>query len=272
MFTERWVYDFVVYAYVLSLLFSYASLLRPSKQARILSSSLLIIVWVILTIDIIMRYVDPNHAYGQIDPLLMYTWALVSMSLVIALFFQIDLFVFCSSLIGITVLAIHLFLLQAAKLAAPAGVISELIFVHITLAITAYAAFSLAGICAMLYLISHHLLKQKKWNLLLRRLPSLDRLQRFSYWLVGIGVLLLFISIILGAIWAYQDYGQLHWMDIKVIGSFILFIVYLILFITAWTRWIATPKVAWLLIFSMLLLVVNYFLSRASFSFHHWIS
>jgi HemX protein len=272
MFTERWAFDFAIYAYVLSLLFRYAALLRPNRQARIISSSLLIVIWLVLTIAIIMRFIDVNHYYGQVDPLLMYTWALISITLCIAMFFRLDLFVFCASLIGITMLAIHLFVIQTVGIAAPAGVISDLIFVHITLAITAYAAFSLAGICAMLYLISHHLLKRKKWNLLLRRLSSLDQLDRFSFWLVGIGLLLLFISMILGAIWTYKVYGQFHWTDIKVIGSIALLIVYTTLFSMTWTRWISTQKVAWWLIISMILVVINYFLSQTSFSFHHWSS
>jgi HemX protein len=272
MFTERWAFDFVIYAYVLSLLFRYAVLLRPNRQARIISSSLLVVIWLVLTIDIIMRFIDVNHYYGQVDPLLMYTWALISITLCIAMFFRLDLFVFCASLIGITVLAIHLFVIQTAEIVAPTGVISDLIFVHITLSITAYAAFSLAGICAMLYLISHHLLKRKKWNLLLRRLSSLDQLDRFSFWLVGIGLLLLFISMILGVIWAYQIYGQFQWTDIKVISSIALLIVYSILFSMAWTRWISTQKVAWWLIIAMILVVMNYFLSQTSFSFHHWSS
>lgn len=271
MFTERWAIDFVVYVYVLSLLFSYAVLLRPNRQAKILSSILLVIVWIGLTADLIMRWLEPSGIYGRVDPLLLYTWALISITLCISLFFQLDLFVFCAGLIGITVLAIHLFVYQSVELTAPPEIINDLIMVHITLAITAYAAFSLAGICAMLYLISHRFLKRKKWNLLLRRLPSLDQLERFWFWLVGIGLFLLLISLILGAIWAYKTYGALHWTDIKVVSSLTLFLFYMILFTMAWTRWISTPKIAWCLLITTLLIYVNYFLSEVHFSFHHWI-
>lgn len=272
MFTERWTFDFVVYAYVLSLLFSYAALLRPNKKARIMSSILLIVVWFILAVDLVSNWWRTSSLYEQVDPLMLYTWALISLTLCISLFFKLDLFVFCAGLIGITVLAIHLFIFQAAKVSTPPGVISDLILVHITLAITAYAAFSLAGICAMLYLISHHFLKQKKWNLMLRRLPSLDQLEQFSIWLVGFGLLLLFISMVLGAIWAYQAFGELHWTDVKVVSSLLLFLIYTILFCLAWTRWISTVKIAWSLLFTMILVVGNYFLSGVHFSFHHWIS
>jgi HemX protein len=271
MFTERWIFDFVLYAYVLSLLFSYATLLRPNKQARILSSSLLIVVWIILTLDVGMRFFDRGF-HGQMEPLLVYTWALLTITLCISLVFHLDLFVFCASLIGITVLSIHLFVSKDVALTAPPGVITELVFVHITLAISAYATFSLAGICAMLYLISRSLLKRKKWNLLLRRLPSLDRLEQFMFWLLGIGALLLMVSLILGSIWAYQVYGNLHWTDIKVVGSLILFLIYAVLFGMAWTRWIATQKIAWLVVISSVFIISNYFLSKVYYSFHHWIS
>jgi HemX protein len=226
----------------------------------------------VLTVDLIIRWLVSSGLYGQVDPLLLYTWALISITLCISLFFQLDLFVFCAGLIGITVLAIHIFVFQTAELTAPPGVISDLIMVHITLAITAYAAFSLAGICAMLYLISHYFLKRKKWNLLVRRLPSLDQLERFSIWLIAIGLLLLFISMILGAIWAYKTFGELHWTDIKVISSITVFLIYMILFAMAWKRWIATTKVAWCLLLALALIVINYFLSEVHISFHHWIS
>ncbi len=272
MFTERWAVDFVVYVYVLSLLFSYAMLLRPNRQAKIISNILLVIVWIVLTGDLIIRWLGSSELYGQVDPLLLYTWALISITLFISLLFHLDLFVFCAGLIGITVLAIHIFVFQTAELTTPPGVITDLIMVHITLAITAYAAFSLAGICAMLYLISHHSLKRKKWNLWVRRLPSLDQLERFLIWLVGIGLLLLFISMILGAIWAYETFGTLHWTDIKVISSITVFLIYMILFSMAWKRWISTTKIAWWFLLAMILIVINYFLSEVHFSFHHWIS
>jgi HemX protein len=272
MFTERWVFDFVLYAYVLSLLFSYAALLRPNTQARVLSSSLLIVVWLTLTLDIVMRFMDKGHISGQIEPLLMYTWALISITLCISLVFHLDLFVFCTSLIGITVLTVHLFVSKEVALTAPADVITELVFVHITLAVSAYATFSLAGICAILYLISRSMLKKKKWNLIMRRLPSLENLEQFMIWLIGIGALLLLISLILGSVWAYQVYGSLHWTDVKVVGSLFLFLIYAVLFGMAWTRWIATQKIAWWVVFSMFFIITNYFLSKVHFSFHHWIS
>jgi HemX protein len=116
------------------------------------------------------------------------------------------------------------------------------------------------------------MLKKKKWNLIMRRLPSLENLEQFMIWLIGIGALLLLVSLILGSVWAYQVYGSLHWTDIKVIGSLFLFLIYAVLFGMAWTRWIATQKIAWWVVFSMFFIITNYFLSKVHFSFHHWIS
>jgi HemX protein len=265
MFTERWIFDFALYAYLLSLGFSYAALLTPNRQARILSSSLLIVVWLTLTVDAVLRFVD--QGYGQVEPLILYTWALTSVSLIITLVFRFDLFVFCAGMIGITVLVIHLFVVEPAK---PAGVLTDLVLVHIILAISAYALFSLSGLCAMLYLLSCRLLKQKQWNLLLRRLPSLDRLEQFMLGFVGIGVFLLFISLVLGAVWSYHVYGHFLWTDIKVIYSSLLFLLYTILFSLAWRRWIATQKIAWGLLLAMVFVICNYVLSKLGVSFHYW--
>jgi HemX protein len=265
MFTERWMFDFALYAYLLSLVFSYATLLTANRQARILSSSLLIVVWLTLTVDAVLRFVD--QGYGQVDPLILYTWALTSVSVVITLVFRFDLFVFCAGVIGITVLSIHLLVAEPMK---PAGVLTDLVFVHITLAISSYALFSLSGLCATLYLLSCRLLKRKQWNLLLRRLPSLDRLEQFMLGFVGIGVFLLFISLVLGSLWSYHVYGHLPWTDIKVIYSLLLFLLYAILLLLAWRRWIATKKIAWGLLLAMVLVISNYVLSKLGVSFHYW--
>lgn len=148
--------------------------------------------------------------------------------------------------------------------------LTELVFIHVTIAMMSYAAFSLACISGGLYLVSNHLLKEKKWNRLLRILPSLDRLESFSVWSVVAGAVFLLISVLLGIIYGYQTVGNRLWLDPKLWGTFWVMILYGWI-IWQWTRTRLTGRrLAWWSSLSFLSILLNYFITRTGVSFHQW--
>jgi HemX protein len=148
--------------------------------------------------------------------------------------------------------------------------LTELIFVHVTMAMMAYAAFSLSSIGAGLYLVNNHLLKRKKWNHLLRRLPSLGRLESFSIWLAVAGTIFLIIAMVLGVIYAYQTIGHMFWVDPKVWGSFWVVLLYGWIVYQWGRKRISGRRLAWWNALSVLAVIVNYVITRSGESFHHW--
>ncbi|SFJ42452.1 cytochrome C assembly family protein [Thermoflavimicrobium dichotomicum] len=271
MFAERWLYDFLIYLYALSLLFSFSDLLYPNPRSRYLSNALLVGVWLIQSTSFIFEMFSIWSVSIQVDALFIYSWALVTFTLVInGLYRRMDLFAFCSNLIGFTVLAFHLFFARDLSMEYTKLLLSELGFVHISFSILSYAAFSLSSICSALYLMNNYLLKKKKWNKFLMRLPSLDRLQIFSRYLVLIGTPLLCVAMILGFIWIYQLIGRLFWYDLKIWASFLVLVVYgFVLYQWVANRWNGR-RLAWWNTLAFLSILLNVVISGTHVSFHHW--
>lgn len=271
MFRERWILDLVVYVYAISLVYSLADLLRPNKQAERMSLLLLAGVWVLQTMILIMQRLGLFPLSVSIDALSIYSWVLIGFTLIMHFVYRMAILFFITNSISFIMLALHLFFVRSSSPVFEKLLLSELVFLHMTLAMMAYAAFSLASIGSSLYLLNNYLLKQKKWNHLLQRLPSLTRLEGLSAWSVAAGISLLLTAMTLGAIYAYQTIGQAFWTDPKVWASLCVLMVYgFILWKWARREWYGR-RLAWWTSLSLLTILSNYIITRSHFSFHHWI-
>jgi HemX protein len=272
MFAERWIYDFIIYLYAFSILFSFADLLHRNRRSEKLSYFFLGIVWLIQTAVFILVVFDwwPMQLPFWIDAFFIYSWILVSFTLVMHLVYRMPVYYFLANLMGFVVLVLNLFFVRHPSAAFEHLLLTELVFIHVTIAMMAYAAFSLACISGGLYLVSNHLLKEKKWNRLLRILPSLDRLESFSIWSVVAGAVFLLISVLLGIIYGYQTVGNRLWLDPKLWGTFWVMILY------GWIIWqwartrLTGRRLAWWSSLSFLSILLNYFITQTGVSFHQW--
>lgn len=272
MFAERWVYDFMIYVYAISLLFSVSGLLQRNKISERISYYFLGIVWLIQTSIFVLVVLDwwPNALSFRIDALFIYSWIIISFTLVMHFIYRMPIYYLLANLMGFIVLGLNLFFVRHISPAFEHLLLTELVFIHVTMAMTAYVAYSLASISGGLYLLNNRLLKEKKWNDLLRRLPSLARLEFFSIWLVITGTVFLLISLILGIIYAYQTVGGLFWIDLKLWWSFLIILLY------SWIlyRWVRTQlsgrRLAFWNAISFLAVMLNYFITQSSATFHHW--
>ncbi|MBA4602696.1 cytochrome c biogenesis protein CcsA [Thermoactinomyces mirandus] len=273
MFAERWIYDFMIYLYAISLLFSVADLLQRNKISERISYYFLGIVWLIQTSIFILVIFDwwLSALSFRIDALFIYSWIIISFTLVMHLIFRMPIYYLLANLMGFIVLGLNLFFVRHKSPAFEHLLLTELVFIHVTMAMMAYVAYSLACISGGLYLINNHLLKEKKWNNLLRKLPSLTRSETFSIWLVIAGTVFLLISLILGIIYAYQTVNGLIWMDLKLWWSFLIILLYSrILYSRVRTR-LTGRRLAWWNVVSFLAVLLNYFITRSSATFHHWL-
>lgn len=271
MFAERWLYDFLIYVYILSLLFGFGGLIKPNPRANMISFTLLFVVWGIELLLIGIELWQTWPQITEIDPILLYTWSLISFALYYQRFVKLDIFFMSMSTVGLVVLAVQLFFVRDVPFQKEIILVSELIFVHISLAVIGYVAFSLSSISAFLYYITNFLLKKKKWNRFLRQLPSLGSLQRFSTGSLIVGIPCLAGAILLGGIWAIQMVEASVWVDPKMIGSLLILIVYsLILWQWHQTGW-QGKRLAWWNLIAVLIMIGNVLLSRWVQSFHHWI-
>lgn len=272
MAETRWIYDLTIFLYAASVLFYFHDFLQSNRKVNRLAFGLLAVVWALQTIFFASQMWEKAYfpVLTLFETLFFYSWVLVTLSLLINYFFRIDALVFFTNVIGFAVLTLSMFMPIGPLHEPPLGLTSELLFIHVTMAIASYATLSLSMIFSSLYLLQHKMLKQKHWSQKFRRLPSLERLEQFSFRLNMFGVPMLLLAIILGAIWAQLVLSTYFWLDAKVWMSVIVLVTYaFILYKRLTDTWEGRKLALWNMI-GFLMIICNVLLTDTS-SFHHWL-
>lgn len=268
-----WIYDGILYVYALSLLFYFSDFIHPNQRAKHIGTGLLIFVWILQSVFFVTRMMEQQAfpLFSMFETLLFFSWLMVSTSLILNLLMRMDLVLLFINAIGFAALALNLFSdQQAAPTLSGWNVQDELLFVHISLAFMSYAAFVVSAIFALFYLFLHWRLKSKKWSKFLHRLPSLDRLERFSFRLVMIGLPLLFLSLLLGIVWILLTDSFSLWLDAKVINSLFILLAYGF-YMYKRIHHLSGPKLVIYNLAAFLFVFINYFISNYVSVFHQWI-
>jgi cytochrome c-type biogenesis protein CcsB len=115
--------------------------------------------------------------------------------------------------------------MQHRHLALPASLQSAWLPVHVTLAFLGYALFVLAAGVSLVYLVYERRLKSKRL-LLATSAPSLEKLDRINYHLLGWGFLMLTLAIVSGAIWADATWGNFWSWEPQESWSLVIWLLY----------------------------------------------
>jgi HemX protein len=267
------IYELIVILYAASVLLYFIDFVQNNRKANSIAFWLLSIVWVLQTAFLILRMFETGRfpILTVSEGLYFYAWVLITLSLVINRLFRVDFMVFFTNVIGFLIMAIHTFApLETYTAVQSERLVSELLIIHITMAILSYGAFSVSFVFSALYLVQYNLLKKKKWGKRLLRIEDLTKLDYMSYVLILIGVPLLLLSLILGIIWAYIRYVDFHWYDTKVLGSFLMFVAYSAYLYARLRRGIQGKAIAMWNIGLFLVLLINFFLFGSLSNFHFW--
>jgi cytochrome c-type biogenesis protein CcsB len=98
--------------------------------------------------------------------------------------------------------------------------------VHVTLAFSGNAVFTVAFAAGVLYLLQERMLKSKKFSVLYYRLPSLEMLDTINYRCLTFGFPLMTMGIISGAVWANSAWGGYWRWDPKETWALITWFLY----------------------------------------------
>ncbi len=101
--------------------------------------------------------------------------------------------------------------------------------VHVTLALLAYAAFTLSFSIALVYLIQAREIRSKHIGRLFSQLPALDVLDRMGFRTVAVGFPILTLGMITGGIWAtkvWTPQSPAWHLDPKIIGTVVIWLLY----------------------------------------------
>jgi ABC-type transport system involved in cytochrome c biogenesis permease subunit len=108
------------------------------------------------------------------------------------------------------------------------------IFVHVATIFTGYAGLFLSFGASLLYLMQERTLKSKNAIGLLSKLPSLQTIDEIGYNSLLFGFPFMTFGLIAGSVLAIEKYGPFFFADPKILLSFIMWIVYMLLLYTRW--------------------------------------
>lgn len=268
-------HELTVILYAMSILLYFIDFLNSNRKANKTAFWLLAFVWALQTIFLIIYMLDTGRfpVLTIFEGLYFYVWVLVTLSLGINRLMKIDFIVFFTNVLGFIIMVIHTFApIQYASDVMAGQLASELLFIHITMAILSYGAFSISAVFSVLYLIQYNLLKEKKWGPRLLRIADLSKLEKMSNLLNIIGVPMLLLALILGLMWAYIKVPGMIWYDTKVIGSFIVLGMYSFYLYLRVRKGLQGKSLALWNLASFLIILINFFLFGRLSSFHLWYS
>lgn len=159
------------------------------------------------------------------DSLIVVVWLLVTLYFIIELRWKFRVggaFLFPIAAVG----ALYASFRPLGVGGAPPILQSPWVGFHVGLVFLGYSAFALAALAGFLYLLQEQELKRKRLTFMHFSLPSLVRLERLSWVLVGWGFPLLTAGIAFGAAWSKQVWGSYFVADPKMVWSVFTWVIY----------------------------------------------
>ncbi|XEC93204.1 inner membrane protein YpjD [Paenibacillus tarimensis] len=269
MVTKSLFYDMMIYVYALSLLFYFSDVVDANGRAKRMGTGLLIFVWLMQTGFFVYRMLT-HMVVTMFDYVFFISWLLITISLVMSRFFRIEFLVFFVNVIGFSILTVIVFSQPGTDIPLVTWrLMRELLYVHISLVTCAYAVLTIGAIFSGMYLFLHRKLKSKHWSKTMRRLPSLDTIDRYIFRTVLIGTPLLILSIAVAVTSILVDGRTELLLDWKVFASFAA-VGFYILYLLRRTVWLqpGTKTAGWNLI-SFAILILNLIFNSVT-QFHKW--
>lgn len=266
-------YELMIIIYAISLCFYFFDYLKKNINIRRAAFWLISIVWVMQTTFIALFVVEERRfpILTLFEGIFFYAWLLISLSIVLHCIARVDLPVVFINILGFIFVTIYLFGSNSTTNPVGETIVSEMLIIHISLSIVSYAMFTLTFVFSILYLILYRLLKTKKLTSVWSRLPNLGQTSNWMSNSILIGMPLLFISLILGLEWAWLTLEKVSLLDVKITGSFILTVIYLVLILLHRSGKLLGTSYAWANIYVYLALVINFFLGNSLSDFHLWV-
>lgn len=266
-------YELMVILYACSLCFYFIDSLKRKVNYRRTAFWLVSVVWLLQSVFLGIFMVEEKRfpILSLFEGIFFYAWLLVSISIVLHCIARVDLPVILINILGFIFTTIYLFGAGGSSNRVGESIVSEMLIIHISLGILSYSMFTLSFVFAVLYLALYRLLKNKRFTGMWSRLPSLGQTNNWMNNSILIGVPLLFISLILGLEWAWLTIEFVSIFDVKIISSFVLAVIYLVLFLLHRSGKLIGTNYAWANIYVFLALVINFFLGNSLSNFHLWV-
>lgn len=103
---------------------------------------------------------------------------------------------------------------------------NRLLGLHVINALLGYSGITISAVYGLLYMLLYKNLKANKFGLVFNRLPSLEILEKLSFYSAVIGFVLLTLAIIIGIIWLPGAFPNFSYLDLKLIGTLFVWLIY----------------------------------------------
>src|SRR3954447_16153364 len=132
------------------------------------------------------------------------------------------------------------------------GVWTSWLIAHIAALLAAYAALGFSMLASLLYLVQERRIKSKikpgedTWWAPLEWVPPLDTLERIAHATLLFGFPCMTVGLVIGSVLAQSELGSVYFRDPKVIASFLMWAVYVLLLFLRSTKGLRGRKAAYL--------------------------
>ena len=103
---------------------------------------------------------------------------------------------------------------------------NNLLGFHVFTALVGYSAITVSSVYGFLFLMLYKEIKTNRFGLIYERMPSLEILERLSFYSSLIGFTMLTIAIVIGVIWLPNAFPKFSYADPKLIGTSLVWILY----------------------------------------------
>lgn len=103
---------------------------------------------------------------------------------------------------------------------------NRLLGMHVISALLGYSGFTMSAVYGLLFFILYKELKLNKFGLIFNRLPSLETLEKLSYYSVIIGFVLLTFAMAIGIIWLPEAFPNFSYSDPKLVSTTLVWIIF----------------------------------------------
>lgn len=103
---------------------------------------------------------------------------------------------------------------------------NRLLGLHVISALLGYSGITISAVYGLLFILLYKNLKANRFGLLFNRMPSLETLEKLSFYSLIIGFVLLSIAITIGIIWLPSAFPDFRYSDPKLVGTILVWLVY----------------------------------------------
>jgi ABC-type transport system involved in cytochrome c biogenesis permease subunit len=143
---------------------------------------------------------------------------------------------------------------------------------HVISALLGYSGFTMSAVYGFLYLTLYKDLKLNRFGLIFNRLPSLDVLEKLGFYSAVIGFVLLTFAIVIGVIWLPSAFPEFSFLDPKLIGTGIVWLLYGIGILTKlFSKWRGKKLILFSIagfLIAIISIIITNFLAKSFHSFY----